>query len=212
MKIGEKIKEVRTRLGLQEKSLAYILGVNKVLYCNWEKNIEVPSRENIYPLAKAINMSTDKFISCDKLPEEINLKTYLKQGRYSMDKKGAVALLQDYYPRGFEIYELILGSNNNYTSAKVKNYFKGIVLAGNNGSALNYMERMAADENNDLTGYYLLYSKNVKLYVHVYDEEKGNNDFDNILEIDELPKKTKVKTFKHNDETFKIGKRIIFED
>ena len=48
--------------------------------------------------------------------------------------------------------------------------------------------------------------------MHIYDLKKGKNDFDCILEIDELPKKTKVKTLHHNKEEFRIGKRVMFEE
>lgn len=52
-----KIKYIRMRLGLNQKELGEIIGVNQATISNWERSLSMPSRESFTILKELINES-----------------------------------------------------------------------------------------------------------------------------------------------------------
>ena len=63
MKIGEKIKELRTEKGLSQMQLAKIVGVSQKAIDYWERNVNEPKASYIIALVKTFELSYDEFFT-----------------------------------------------------------------------------------------------------------------------------------------------------
>jgi len=63
MKIGEKIKELRTEKGLSQMQLAKIVGVSQKAIDYWERNVNEPKASYIMALVKTFELSYDEFFT-----------------------------------------------------------------------------------------------------------------------------------------------------
>ena len=61
MKIGEKIKELRTEKSLSQMQLAKLIGVSQKAVDYWERNINEPKASYIIALVKVFELSFDEF-------------------------------------------------------------------------------------------------------------------------------------------------------
>lgn len=63
MKIGEKIKELRTEKGWSQSCLAKAIGVSQKAIDYWERNVNEPKSSYIIALVKAFELSYDEFFT-----------------------------------------------------------------------------------------------------------------------------------------------------
>ena len=63
MKIGEKIKELRTEHNLTQKVLADLIGVSQKAIDYWERGVNEPKASYIIALVKTFEISFDEFFS-----------------------------------------------------------------------------------------------------------------------------------------------------
>ena len=60
MKIfAERLKELRTEMGLSTTKLGQAIGVSHVAISRWEREMRIPNIENLVALAKFFRVSTD---------------------------------------------------------------------------------------------------------------------------------------------------------
>ena len=63
MRIGEKIKELRTENALSQMQLAKIIGVSQKAIDYWERNVNEPKASYIIALVKAFDIAYDEFFA-----------------------------------------------------------------------------------------------------------------------------------------------------
>ena len=61
MKLGERIKELRTEKELSQMQLAKIIGVSQKAIDFWERNVNEPKSSYIIALVKTFDISFDEF-------------------------------------------------------------------------------------------------------------------------------------------------------
>lgn len=59
---GAYIKKHRKARGMTQQAVADALGITKKSVCSFEKGITFPNQENIFALAKLLEMSLDEFV------------------------------------------------------------------------------------------------------------------------------------------------------
>ncbi|MBQ3505746.1 MAG: helix-turn-helix transcriptional regulator [Clostridia bacterium] len=63
MKLGERIKELRTEKDLSQMQLAKIVGASQKAVDYWERNVNEPKASYIIALVKAFDVSFDEFFA-----------------------------------------------------------------------------------------------------------------------------------------------------
>ena len=56
---AERLKELRTEMGLSTTNLGKAIGVSHVAISRWEREMRIPNIENLVALAKFFKVSTD---------------------------------------------------------------------------------------------------------------------------------------------------------
>lgn len=59
MKISDRLKEARLRVGMTQEELAKIIGVTKGAIANYENGVSVPKVEFLYPLMAALGVDAN---------------------------------------------------------------------------------------------------------------------------------------------------------
>ena len=72
--LGDIIRELRIKKGLEQKELANILKVHKGTISNWENNKRVPDNEMLLTMADFFGVSTDYLLGRIKKEEELKNK------------------------------------------------------------------------------------------------------------------------------------------
>ena len=63
MKIGDKIKELRTEKGLSQMQLSKIVGVSQKAIDYWERNVNEPKASYIIALVHTFDLTFDEFFT-----------------------------------------------------------------------------------------------------------------------------------------------------
>ena len=63
MKIGDKIKELRTEKGLSQMQLSKIVGVSQKAVDYWERNVNEPKASYIISLVRTFDLTFDEFFA-----------------------------------------------------------------------------------------------------------------------------------------------------
>ena len=63
MKIGDKIKELRTEKGLSQMQLSKIVGVSQKAIDYWERNVNEPKASYIISLVRTFDLTFDEFFA-----------------------------------------------------------------------------------------------------------------------------------------------------
>lgn len=63
MKIGDKIKELRTEKGFSQMQLAKMIGVSQKAIDYWERSVNEPKASYIIALVKVFDISFDEFFT-----------------------------------------------------------------------------------------------------------------------------------------------------
>lgn len=72
--LGDIIRELRIKKGLEQKELANILKVHKGTISNWENNKRVPDNEMLLTIADFFGVSTDYLLGRIRKEEELKNK------------------------------------------------------------------------------------------------------------------------------------------
>ena len=84
--IGEFIQILRKEKGLTQKELAEIIGLSDKTISKWENGNSLPDTSMLLPLCKALDVSVNELLSCERIPPE----------DYSMKaEENIMALLQE---------------------------------------------------------------------------------------------------------------------
>ena len=74
MSIGQAIKELRQRRGINQKNFAKMIGISVNALCSLETNKAEPSTSTLKKIAKALDISVPllllSFVSADDFPED----------------------------------------------------------------------------------------------------------------------------------------------
>ena len=187
MTLGQKLKEIRKRFGLSQESLAEIMNVSRQAITKWESDEGLPDVSNLQELSKVFNLTVDYLLDNDNSLPALSMKKELNKEKYEMNKKGYIAILNDYYTEPWEIYELLRSNKHSKLAWIVSDW---VVGAGP-------ME--ALDALDDTTPYYLIKKDGLKLLVNIHDY---------ILEVIELPENTNDKKFVYGKNKFKQFKKL----
>ena len=63
MKLGDRIKELRTEKGLSQMQLAKMIGVSQKAIDYWELNVNEPKASYIIALVRTFDLSFDEFFA-----------------------------------------------------------------------------------------------------------------------------------------------------
>ena len=87
IKIGEKIKQLRSRDGRKQEDLAKALGVSPQAVSRWEANGGYPDMELIPAIANYFNISIDELFGYSKDRQE-KLKSILEKAEKALNEQG----------------------------------------------------------------------------------------------------------------------------
>lgn len=76
--VGNRIREFRTKKGMTQKKLGELVGVKHNTISSWESGINAPEQNNIFKIAKALDVKVD-----DLFPQD-NKFIYENQADYSI--------------------------------------------------------------------------------------------------------------------------------
>lgn len=113
MPTGERIKELRTRLGLSQNALGERVETDSTTVSRWETSKSTPSKKYIGKLANALGTSTDYLLCESDDPGEI-LPIDILAAPGANDDKRLIVRNGDMYanlpdsPEGFEVMKLFL--------------------------------------------------------------------------------------------------------
>lgn len=186
MTLGQKIKEIRKRLGLSQEQLADILNVSRQAITKWENDGGLPDVSNLAKLAKVFNISVDYLLDHDYQLPALSLKKELDKSKYKNKLSSYEEILKEYFEND-DIYILTREKNMN-TVEKIIDF----VVGGSSPEMIFPIS--SADSLSDLSPYYYVERNNVKLLVNIKNY---------VLEIIELPQNTDSKKFLYGQNKFK---------
>ena len=73
MNIGEKIKKLRTEMGISQEKLAEYLNVSRSAIAKWETNGGIPEISNLILLTKVFGISLDMLVDDNENPDQVNV-------------------------------------------------------------------------------------------------------------------------------------------
>lgn len=77
MSIGLKIKELRTREGITQDSLANYLGVSYQAISKWENDVTLPDVKLLKPISNFFGVTIDYLLDNENMDEEMFLRQIL---------------------------------------------------------------------------------------------------------------------------------------
>lgn len=182
MKLGEKLKEIRKRLGLSQEKLAEIMNVSRQAITKWENDGGIPDISNLQELSKIFGITVDYLLNDDYGLPTLSMTKELDKDKYDGKISSYAVILKEYYPEPWKVYSLIREKK----MSKLEATFDFIIGAGTVG---------LADVLNDLSPFYLVVKDNLKMLVNIKDW---------TLRVYELPCDTNIKKFVYGKNKFKV--------
>ena len=186
MTLGQKLKEIRKRLGLSQEQLAEIINVSRQAITKWENDAGIPDISNLQELSKVFGLTVDYLLNVQNNLPALIMKKELDKDKYKNKLSSYAEILKEYYSEPYEIFIL--------TREKKMNLIEFLIdlFVGGSVSEMIYPIE-TADVLSDLSPYYLVKKDNLKLLVNIKNW---------VLEVIELPNNT-------NDKKFVYGKNIF---
>lgn len=178
MTLGEKIKDIRTRLGLSQEQLAGIINVSRQAITKWENDTGIPDISNLQELSNVFGVTIDYLLNNDS-SKYLTMKIALDKDKYKNKLSSYKEILNEYYPSPSKIYILTYENKLN----KIESFFN--LLSGGDYNLIK--------DISNLSPYYLVLKDNLKLLIHISNW---------TLEVIELPAKTNIKKFTYNNKEF----------
>ncbi|AUD65637.1 hypothetical protein BK011_08000 [Tenericutes bacterium MZ-XQ] len=123
MSIGLKIKELRTREGITQDSLANYLGVSYQAISKWENDVTLPDVKLLKPISNFFGVTIDYLLDNENMDEEMFLRQILDK-YHSLSNKGdiesAITLLRNglkEYPKNYVIMSKLTQSLTTITKS-----------------------------------------------------------------------------------------------
>ena len=92
--IGEFIQQLRKDKGMTQKELAEIIGMSDKTISKWESGNSLPDTSVLVSLCKALDISVNELLSCEKIPPEDyskkaeeNIMTLMKENEEQKNKR-----------------------------------------------------------------------------------------------------------------------------
>ena len=183
MTLGQKLKEIRKRFGLSQEQLAEIMNVSRQAVTKWENDGGLPDVSNLKELSKVFGITVDYLLDDENGLPALSMKKELEKKKYINKLTMYKEVLDDYYPKPYEVYILVRTKKMNFIERLLD-----IFIAPEIGPI------STADEFGDLSPYYLVKKDNFKLLVNIKK---------NILEVIELPPSTNDKKFIYGKNKFR---------
>lgn len=187
MTLGEKIKDIRKRLGFSQEDLAKIINVSRQAITKWERDDGVPDISNLKELSKIFKVSIDYLLDNNSHLPNIIIEKELDKTKYKNKLSSYEEILKEYFNEEYEIYVLTREKNMNFIE-RVMDIFVGGIAP----EMIYPIE--TSDVLSDLSPYYLVKKDNIKLLVNI---KKWN------LIVIELPSETNDKKFIYNKNKFR---------
>ncbi len=90
---GVFIKKHRKAKGMTQQALADVLGITKKSVCGFEKGRTFPTQENIFKMAKILDMSLDEFVFGERVfNHDVNVPQINEMLQTLSDKEQGMAL------------------------------------------------------------------------------------------------------------------------
>lgn len=96
MTFGQKLKEIRRRLGLSQENLAEIVHVSRQAITKWENDGGLPDISNLQELSQVFGISVDSFLNEEHLPLII-MEKKLEKEKYTNKISAYSEILNEYY-------------------------------------------------------------------------------------------------------------------
>lgn len=186
MKFSEKLKSIRTRLELSQDDLASIINVSRQAITKWETGVGLPDIENLKVLSKLFNLPIDTLLDDENTLPQLTMTIDLDKNEYS-SKLGSYKEILEKYFKNDEVFVLSTSKKLN-TTEKVFD----VLLTGGDYSLIK--------NASDLSPYYLIKRKNVKLLVNTSKWK---------LKIIELPHDVNENKFTYDNTIFKKVNKLI---
>ena len=176
MTLGEKIRKLRSDIGLTQEQLANKLGVSRQAITKWESDKGMPDIDNLKAIGKLLNVTVDYLIddiqNIDNivLKEDIDLKKYGKERRKVIKDK----IIKEKYPQA-KIHPLI-GKVKLTKSEKVVDNVIGILTSAPFGipEFINGMKNLDKE-------FYLVEQDEIVYLVMITDEFMESRRIDNYI-------------------------------
>lgn len=182
MTLGQKLKEMRTRLGLSQEQFAKTINVSRQAIIKWESDKGIPDISNLQELSEIFGVTIDYLLNDEKNLPALSMKIKLEKEKYENKLSMYSKVLEEYYSEPYKIYTL--------TRTKKLNFIELIIdtfIAPEIGPV------STADELGNLSPYYLVKKDNLKLLVNIKNY---------TLEVIELPSNTNEKKFTYKNNKF----------
>lgn len=147
--IGEKLKELREKMGLNKKEFAQYLGLKYTTYNNYETESREPSSDFLILISEKFDVSIDYLLGL-KDEKEILHSYKLRSGEYEHIKKYRVL-----DPHGKDMVDTVL--DKEYTrsvsaeSSKIKHFSSTELLAAHRRTDVEYSEEDAQHDLDIMT-------------------------------------------------------------
>ena len=104
MGIGRNVKKYRTKLGLDQKTLASMLGVTSGAVSNYENDVSSPKEEVLFKMFDVFNVTPDElFAGCYQEKETSPAPEGTRDGAISLDRATAALVAMGYIREGQQL-------------------------------------------------------------------------------------------------------------
>ena len=182
MTLGQKLKDIRKRLGLSQEQLAEIMNVSRQAITKWENDVGLPDVSNLQELSKVFSVTVDYLLNDKNQLPTLNMRKKLDKDKYKNKITLYSEVLKEYYPEPYEIYTLVRQKKQN-----IFEFLLDALIAPEIGPI------DTADTLSDMSPYYLVKRDNLKLLVNI---KKW------VLEVIELPSNINDKKFTYGQNKF----------
>ena len=180
MTFGQKLKEIRQRMGLSQEQLAQILHVSRQAITKWENEVGLPDISNLQELSKVFGISVDFFLNNENHLPLLIMKKKLEKENYKNKISAYFQILKEYYPEPWQIFVLAKSPR-----------------MGKLETALDFVtggDYWLIKDVSDLSPYYLVTKDHIKLLVNIQHW---------TLQVIELSPNTNTKKFIYQQNTFR---------
>ena len=106
MTLGQKLKEMRTRLGLSQEQFAKTINVSRQAITKWESDKGIPDISNLQELSEIFGVTIDYLLNDEKNLSALSMKIKLEKEKYKNKLSMYSKVLEEYYPEPYKIYTL----------------------------------------------------------------------------------------------------------
>lgn len=206
MTLGQKIKDMRRKMGLSQETLGEIICVSRQAITKWENDIGMPDISNLQELSKVFGITVDYLLNENNNLPLLQMK--LDISKEKGNKESNDKIIRHYYSDEWDIKFV---SHSKCYKNKILNFLERVLIAFSNWYGNFWMLKMFLyDVDNVNNEYYLLTRDDIKLLCHI------NNNQLHVIELGDLP--IKKGSFIFDDKLFVIrsnsknNKQIIVKE